>query len=156
MREKVSETLVLLTAKTKLDRDRGYRQLNDLIVTLDADEIVQLETFLLDFIGAVDESASINGVEAGAAPNDVKDWERLLGLASGAGLLNLSGQGGEEFAEKMIEPSMTALTHAEVRVREKVGWLLGTIAARWDLWEEWKLCRKGGGFERVSTIYNQT
>ena len=130
MRETVTETLTLLTAKTKLERDRGFRELSDLILTLGAEEIAELETYLLDFIGVVEESTATNGVETGVACVPDDNWERLLGLARGAGLLNLSGKGGEAFAEKMMEPAMTALTHAEVRVREKAGWLLGTVAAR--------------------------
>jgi len=128
MREEVTLTLALLTAKTKIERDRGFRELSGLTETLSSQEIDELETYLLDFAVVVDESTATNGVETGHASDD--HWERLLGLARGAGLLNLSGKGSESFAEKMIEPAVTALTHAEVRVREKAGWLLGTVAAR--------------------------
>ena len=131
MIEDLSRTLELVTAKTKLERDKGIRALTERLLTLSDDEVRELETFFLQMQTLVSESASLRGgsLEDGVpAPNG--SWEKLLGVINGAAAVNRSGRGSVEFAENLIEPAMEALTHAEVRVREGVGQLLGAITVR--------------------------
>ena len=133
MKEETSKILVLVTAKTKLDRDKGVSQLSLHIPTLAEEEILELEKYFSQLETLAAESASSkNGAADGAegAPAASGTWESLLGILNGAHALINSGKCGREIAESWIEPSMATLTHSEVRVREGVGRLLGAITAR--------------------------
>ena len=132
MKEETSKILVLVTAKTKLDRDKGVSQLTLHIPTLAEEEILELEKYFSQLETLAAESASKNGAADGAegAPAASGTWESLLGILNGAHALIISGKCGREIAESWIEPSMATLTHSEVRVREGVGRLLGAITAR--------------------------
>ncbi len=132
MKEETSKILVLVTAKTKLDRDKGVSQLTLHIPTLAEEEILELEKYFSQLETLAAESASSkNGADgAEGAPAASGTWESLLGILNGAHALIISGKCGREIAESWIEPSMATLTHSEVRVREGVGRLLGAITAR--------------------------
>ena len=129
MKEETSKILVLVTAKTKLDRDKGVGQLTVHIPTLAEEEILELEKYFSQLETLAAESAS-NGADAEGAPAASGTWESLLGILNGAHALIISGKCGQEIAESLIEPSMATLTHSEVRVREGVGRLLGAITTR--------------------------
>ena len=129
MKDDLTETLEKVTAKTKLERDKGIKALNECLPSLSDDEVTELESYFLQLKSLAEESTVQNGLEEGT-PVQSGTWEKLLGVINGAAALNKSGRCSSDFAEKIIEPAMLTLTHGEVRVREGVGQLLGAVTAR--------------------------
>lgn len=110
-----SEIMQKLCSKAKLDRDRGYSELEEFISRCDQDEIVNAQQ---DFIRLLSE------------PD--QGWESRHGGLSGARCLFEQGKiaieddgvlldGGSSFAYIMIERSMLMLDHEEFRVRIAAG-----------------------------------
>ena len=130
MKGTLSETLELVTGKTKLERDKGVRALTERLPALPDHEVRELETFFMQLQTLADESAARGASLEDGAPAPSGTWEKLLGVINGAAAMNRSGRGSAKFAENLIEPAMTTLTHGEVRVREGVGQLLGAITVR--------------------------
>jgi len=129
MNEDLSQTLEQVTAKTKLERDKGIRALTERLPSLPDDDVGELETFFSQ-LNTLSAESSQHSSNAEGAPAPSGTWEKLLGVINGAAALTRSGRCSQEFAEELIEPAMATLTHGEVRVREGVGQLLGAITAR--------------------------
>ncbi|CAL1530399.1 unnamed protein product [Lymnaea stagnalis] len=115
-----TEIITKLCSKAKLDRDRGFSELEEYISTCDEEDILSFEQDILRMLSQPDDG-----------------WESRHGGLSGArclfehGKIKLEdeeiGSGGDSFAYTMIEKSMLMLEHDEFRVRIAAGELLGVL-----------------------------
>ncbi|GFS25769.1 Arm repeat-containing protein [Elysia marginata] len=115
------ECLAKLCSKAKLDRDRGFNELQSIIHQCNEDQIAEIQNEVLELLG--DESSS---------------WESKHGGLSGARCLLEQGkvdieedetciEGGNPFAFKVIGIAMQMLDDEEFRVRIAAGELLGIL-----------------------------
>lgn len=108
-----AEIQKLLCSNAKLERDRGYTELQKLLADSDPDKVSELQNDFIKLLLEVSEN-----------------WEARHGALSGTKALLESGKSDDDFAISLLDHVLQSLDDTEFRVRIAAGEVLGALCAK--------------------------